>query len=168
MIGSVLSAGGNLVLTAAHCTNSDDFRLDMVRLGAHNLGVDSEVGHDDHDDGDDDELQAGAEDFTVKEVVVYPEYSPGPIHTHDMAVLVLATPDGPITSRPEVSPVCLPSPGDKLLPGAPLTVAGWGNRRERGDKPDRLHEVLEASLRRQRLTPSTAGVGECVSSLSVC
>ena len=46
-------------------------------------------------------------------------------------------------SQSTVSPVCLPSPDDEeLLPGAPLTVAGWGARQERkGDYPDRLHEV---------------------------
>ena len=41
------------MLTAAHCT-SGDFRLDIVRLGAHNLALDNEVSHEDGDDDDDD------------------------------------------------------------------------------------------------------------------
>ena len=41
------------MLTAAHCT-SGDFRLDIVRLGAHNLALVNEVSHEDDDDDDDD------------------------------------------------------------------------------------------------------------------
>ena len=46
-------------------------------------------------------------------------------------------------TQSDVSPVCLPSPGEEeLRPGSPLTVAGWGARQERtGDFPDRLQEV---------------------------
>ena len=46
-------------------------------------------------------------------------------------------------TQSEVSPVCLPSPGDvELPPGSPLTVAGWGARQENtGDFPDKLQEV---------------------------
>ena len=42
------------MLTAAHCT-SGDFRLDIVRLGAHNLALDNEVSHEDDDDDDYDD-----------------------------------------------------------------------------------------------------------------
>jgi len=117
--------GENLVLTAAHCIPSASVDL-IVRLGAHNLALASE---------------AGAEDFKVRKIVVHPQYTSGLIHTHDIALVLLDTPEGEISRRPEVSPICLPSPGYRLPPGAPLTVAGWGSRQERGDKPDRLHEV---------------------------
>ena len=49
------------MLTAAHCT-SGDFRLDIVRLGAHNLALDNEVSHEDDDDDDDGDGDDGNDD----------------------------------------------------------------------------------------------------------
>jgi len=117
--------GENLVMTAAHCTKGN-YRLDVVRLGAHNLSLDNEP---------------GAEDFLVKKVVSHPQYSKVPIPINDIALLVLDTPNGEISLSSKVYPVCLPSPGDRLPPGAPVNATGWGARSERGDFPDTLHTV---------------------------
>merc|ERR1711874_66431 len=118
--------GERLVLTAAHCIPeaASPRKLDLVRLGGHDLSLEHEV---------------GAVDYGVERIFIHPSFSPATPHLNDIAILVL---DHPV-SQSEVSPVCLPSPDDEeLLPGSPLTVAGWGARNERtGDYPDKLHEV---------------------------
>jgi len=73
--GSLISK--NMILTAAHCVQNSDFPLDMVRLGAHNLG---ESAFEDVDD------------YTPKQVIVHPDYKDdGSFPEHDIAVIVLQT-----------------------------------------------------------------------------
>merc|ERR1712154_213624 len=122
--------GPRLVLTAAHCVPKagDGFSLDLVRLGAHDLSEVTEV---------------GAVDYRVERIFIHPLYNPGRIHTNDIAILVLDTPDGEAVSQAGVSPVCLPSPdSEDLETGQSLTVAGWGTLQENSrTRPDTLHQV---------------------------
>jgi len=120
--------GGNLILTAAHCVPSpgSGFSLDIVRLGAHDLSLNNEL---------------AADDYRVKDVIVHPDYVSAP--EHDIAIIVLKTGESGVTEKAEVSPTCLPSPGDteKSKPGSVVTVAGWGATMEGGITADRLQEV---------------------------
>ena len=43
--------------------------------------------------------------------------------------------------KAEVSPICLPSPGDTVATGDQVTVAGWGATSEGGVTADKLQEV---------------------------
>jgi len=121
--------GGNLILTAAHCVPSpgSGFSLDIVRLGAHDLSLNNEL---------------AADDYRVKNVIIHPEYVSAP--EHDIAIIVLKTGESGVTEKAEVSPICLPSPGETELnikPGSVVTVAGWGATMEGGLTADRLQEV---------------------------
>ena len=122
--------GGNLVLTAAHCvpSPSSGLALDKVRLGAHNLAIETEI---------------AADDYRVRSVIRHPEYDDtGVIPLNDIAILVLDTPESGVTEKPEVSPICLPAPGQADQPaGAEVMVAGWGATMEGGVTADRLQEV---------------------------
>jgi len=121
--------GGNLVLTAAHCVPSpgSGLSLDLVRLGAHNLALDTEV---------------TADDYRVRSVILHPDYDDsGLIPLNDIAILVLDTPESGVRKKPEVSPICLPAPEARLQTGAEVMVAGWGATSEGGVTADRLQEV---------------------------
>ena len=122
--------GGNLVLTAAHCVPApgSGLSLDLVRLGAHNLAL---------------ETEASAEDYRVRSVISHPDYDDsGVIPLNDIAILALDTPESGVTEKPEVSPICLPAPGEVRLPaGSEVMVAGWGATMEGGVTADRLQEV---------------------------
>jgi len=122
--------GGNLVLTAAHCVPapSSGLSLDLVRLGAHNLAIENEV---------------TADDYRVRSVIKHPDYDDtGVIPLNDIAILVLDTPESGVREKPEVSPICLPVPGQgRLRAGAEVMVAGWGATMEGGVTADRLQEV---------------------------
>jgi len=123
--GSLISK--NMILTAAHCVQNSGLSLDMVRLGAHNLG---ESAFEDVDD------------YTPKQVIVHPDYKDnGSFPEHDIAVIVLQTKDSGVRMRKEVSPVCLPSPNTQIPAGSPVLVAGWGATSEGGLGADRLQEV---------------------------
>merc|ERR1712123_477531 len=132
--GSLISK--NMILTAAHCVQNLGLSLDMVRLGAHNLG---ESAFEDVDD------------YTPKQVIVHPDYKDdGSFPEHDIAVIVLQTKDLGVRMRKEVSPVCLPSPNTQIPAGSPVLVAGWGATSEGGLGADRLQEVtveVRGSLR---------------------
>lgn len=72
--------GGNLILTAAHCipTPGQGLSLDIVRLGAHNLGFSRK--------------EATADDYRIKSVVVHPNYNAsGLVPVNDIAIIVLQT-----------------------------------------------------------------------------
>ena len=79
--------------------------LDVVRLGAHNLAL---------------ETEAAADDYRVRSASLHPEYDDtGVIPINDIAILALDTPESGVREKPEVSPVCLPGPGEvsTLTPG---------------------------------------------------
>ena len=117
------------MLTAAHCvpTPGTGISLDLVRLGAHNLALDTEL---------------TADDYRVRSVIVHPDYDDtGLIPLNDIAILVLDTPESGVREKPEVSPICLPTPEARLQTGTEVMVAGWGATREGGVTADRLQEV---------------------------
>merc|ERR1719312_542682 len=73
--GSLISH--NMILTAAHCVQNSGFALDIVRLGAHNLG------ESDHEDVD---------DYVPEQVILHPEHNDSTsLPTHDIAIIVLQT-----------------------------------------------------------------------------
>jgi len=73
--GSLISK--NMILTAAHCVQNSRFALDVVRLGAHNLG------ESDHEEVD---------DYIPEQVILHPEYKDNTTFpTHDIAIIVLQT-----------------------------------------------------------------------------
>jgi len=123
--------GGNLILTAAHCipTPGQGLSLDIVRLGAHNLGFSRK--------------EATADDYRIKSVVVHPNYNAsGLVPVNDIAIIVLQTEASGVKEKAEVSPICLPAEGDDLAPaGSDVTVAGWGATIEGGVPADMLQEV---------------------------
>jgi len=119
--------GGNMILTAAHCVTDSRFPLDIVRLGAHDLSNDEEE---------------SADDYQIEEIHVHPSYVKAPFY--DIAIIVLKTEDSGIKENPNVSPICLPSPGSTDLlasTGNYVTVAGWGATRTGGKGVDILQEV---------------------------
>jgi len=129
--------GGSLIdkdkiLTAAHCVQNSGFTLDVVRLGAHNLG-ESEF--------------EDVDDYVPKRIVVHPEYKEegvvaGGFPEHDIAIIFLNTDNGSgVKIRQEVGPVCLPQPSIPVQAGAPVLVTGWGATSEGGILADRLQEV---------------------------
>jgi len=123
--GSLIN--NNMILTAAHCVQNSGFSLDLVRLGAHNLG-ESEF--------------EDVDDYVPKQVMVHPEYKDNTsFPVHDIAVIVLQTQDSGVRVRKEVSPVCLPAPNSQVPAGSPVLVAGWGAISEGGLEADRLQEV---------------------------
>jgi len=125
--GSLISS--QMVLTAAHCVEQpgSEFSLDVVRLGAHNLG------ESDFENVD---------DYVPKEVIIHPQYKNNEsFPEHDIAIIVLQTEAGGVRMRNEVSPVCLPPQDKEVPPGAPVLVAGWGATTEGGVFADRLQEV---------------------------
>jgi len=151
--GSLISH--NMILTAAHCVQNSGFALDIVRLGAHNLG------ESDHEDVD---------DYVPEQVILHPEYNASTsLPTHDIAIIVLQTEDTGVSMRREVSPVCLPSPTSVLPAGSPLLVAGWGAVTEGGLEADRLQEVeVEVSSHTRCRTTYQQVVGEEVGEDILC
>jgi len=123
--GSLISK--NMILTAAHCVQNSGFSLDVVRLGAHNLGESEDENVD---------------DYVPKQVIIHPEYKDNETFPeHDIAVIILQTEETGVRMRKEVSPVCLPSPTSVVPGGSPVLVAGWGAVTEGGLQADRLQEV---------------------------
>ncbi|XP_064111812.1 venom protease-like isoform X2 [Macrobrachium nipponense] len=110
------------VLTAAHCI--DFSRLDVVRLGDHNLS----------------QSDVTPLDLRVADKIVHPGYRP-PAATHDLALLRLSS---SVTFTEKISPICLPwvqkeSPN---LEGRKLSVTGWGATSFGGSMSDVLREVV--------------------------
>jgi len=123
--------GGNLILTAAHCipTPGQGISLDIVRLGAHNLGFSRK--------------EETADDYRIQSVVVHPGYnSSALVPVNDIAIIVLQTSEAGVREKAEVSPICLPGFEEDLAPaGTDVTVAGWGATMEGGITADMLQEV---------------------------
>eukprot|EP00092_Neocalanus_flemingeri_P004277 GFUD01004597.1.p1 GENE.GFUD01004597.1~~GFUD01004597.1.p1 ORF type:complete len:401 (-),score=88.61 GFUD01004597.1:49-1176(-) len=125
--GSLISS--HFILTAAHCIQKpgSELSLDVVRLGAHNLGESAF------------EL---VDDYVPKQVIIHPQFdNTGSFPEHDIAIIVLQTEASGVEIRKEVSPVCLPAPNTQLPPGSSVLVAGWGATSEGGLEADRLQEV---------------------------
>lgn len=122
--GSLIN--NKMVLTAAHCVKDAGFELDVVRLGAHNLG-ESEF--------------EDVDDYVPQQVFVHPQYKQGNFPEHDIAIVVLQTEAGGVKQRKEVSPVCLPEPGSRPRAGSSVLIAGWGATSEGGIQADRLQET---------------------------
>jgi len=141
--GSLISS--NMILTAAHCIQvmgvsfcefslnrivqkpGSQLSLDVVRLGAHNLG---------------ESAFENVDDYVPKQVIMHPQFKDnGSFPEHDIAIIVLQTEASGVRMRREVSPVCLPAPNTQLPPGSPVLVAGWGATSEGGLEADRLQEV---------------------------
>ena len=89
-----------------------------MRLGAHNLAL---------------ETEAAADDYRVRSASLHPEYDDtGVIPINDIAILALDTPESGVREKPEVSPVCLPGPGEvsthtTLQPQTECGIAGFVN-----------------------------------------
>ena len=92
----------------------------------------------------------------MRSAIVHPDYeNTGKILLHDIAILILDTSATGVRENPEVSPICLPAPGDDKrllhrwpLPRPPLPagtevmVAGWGVAPwEHGVTAGRLQEI---------------------------
>ncbi|XP_066976810.1 venom protease-like [Macrobrachium rosenbergii] len=110
------------VLTAAHCVYFS--RLDVVRLGDHNLRR-----------GDVTSL-----DLRVADKIAHPEYRP-PAATHDLALLRLSS---GVAFTEKISPICLPWVQKEApnLEGRKLTATGWGATSYGGTVSDVLREVV--------------------------
>jgi len=125
--GSLISR--TMVMTAAHCIqkSGSDLSLDIVRLGAHNLG---ESAFEDVDD------------YVPRQVIIHPQFKDNTsFPEHDLAIIVLQTEVAGVRMRKGVSPVCLPGPDTRLPAGSTVLVAGWGATSEGGLEADRLQEV---------------------------
>lgn len=103
------------VLTAAHCVAGEPAaRIDLV-IGRHDLTS---------DDG---------ERIGAAEILVHPGYDDRTT-VNDLALIRLESP----TSFP---PVALPADGTLEIPGAPVTVIGWGSTQGTPQWPTGLREV---------------------------
>lgn len=125
--GITFRCGGSLVtkrhvVTAAHCIRSD---LRVVRLGEHDLDIDTETRH---------------VDVNIVRMTRHPQYNSRNGHS-DIAVLYLAN-DVQFTDT--IGPVCVPdkvSFESRSLIGYTPFVAGWGRTKEGGESANILQEV---------------------------
>jgi len=93
-----------------------------VRLGDHNIRIDSEVKHVER---------------RVKRIVRHKGFDSRTLYS-DISILTL---DQPVPFSRSIRPVCLPSPSSRQYNGLTATVVGWGSLRENGPQPSVLQEV---------------------------
>jgi hypothetical protein len=128
-----------------------ELSVDVVRLGAHNLGESS---------------SEFVDDYVPKQLIIHPEYKDdGSLPEHDIAIILLQTEGiarvnmcvdynlntkvSGVRIRQAVSPVCLPAPNTDLPAGSPVLVAGWGATSEGGLDADILQEVTVGVIDQQ-------------------
>ncbi|KAF5291988.1 hypothetical protein FQA39_LY14149 [Lamprigera yunnana] len=122
--------GGSLIdnihiLSAAHCVahmSSWDVARLTVRLGDHNIKIDSEVKHIEK---------------KVKRVVRHRGFDSRTLY-NDVSILTM---DSPVAFTHQVRPICLPRSTGESHEGKTGTVIGWGSIRESGPQPQVLQEV---------------------------
>ncbi|KAK5649718.1 hypothetical protein RI129_000747 [Pyrocoelia pectoralis] len=113
----------NYVLTAAHCTASQEFgEVKFVRLGDLNLKLDTD--------------DAQPQTLRVSEIHRYPDYKP-PSQYHDIALLKLSR---PASFTKYVRPACLHTTRN-LPEHSPPIATGWGKLGFVGDSSDDLMKV---------------------------
>lgn len=93
-----------------------------VRLGEHNIRINTEVKHVER---------------KVKRVVRHRGFDSRTLY-NDIAILTL---DQKVPFSKAIKPVCLPSSSSRLFNGLTGTVVGWGSLREMGPQPSVLQEV---------------------------
>ena len=150
-----------MILTAAHCVTDSRFPLDIVRLGAHDLSNDEEESADDYQIEEihvhPSYVKAPFYDIAIivlktegKKFVklflclIFLGVAPTRRLTYTKEFSTRFFSDSGIKENPNVSPICLPSPGSTDLlasPGNYVTVAGWGATRTGGKGVDILQEV---------------------------
>ena len=134
--GTLISA--NHVLTAAHCTKSDNF--DII-VGEHSIT--------DSSDGTRHE---------ICNIKIHPEYNSPTPYNNDFSIVTLRT---PVSLGARAVPACLPDvsvAGDALaLAGTSLTVSGWGKLSEGGSNPNVLHEVAVSAITNSQCMNSYVG-----------
>ncbi|XP_076062025.1 venom protease-like [Oratosquilla oratoria] len=108
------------VLTAAHCV--DTRMADVVRLGEHDLVKTTE---------------SPSEDLRVVETIFNPRYVV-PENYHDLTLLKL---ERRVEFKRAIQPVCLPWNNTVGIPGANVTVVGWGALNFGGDQSVTLQEA---------------------------
>ncbi|CAG0891124.1 unnamed protein product [Cyprideis torosa] len=113
----------SVLVTAAHCFPEEQ-RLDVVRLGEHNL-VDTEDG-------------AIHLDKTPAEIILHPDFAL-PSMENDIAIIKLST---PVTITKSTQPACLPFFSSAAVKAnTSAIVLGWGHLEFGGRPADILQEV---------------------------
>lgn len=84
-----------------------------VRLGDHNIRINTEVKHVER---------------KVKRIVRHRGFDSRTLY-NDIAILTL---DQKVPFSKAIKPVCLPAPGSRQFNGLTATVVGWGSLRENG------------------------------------
>ncbi|XP_045114078.1 phenoloxidase-activating factor 2-like [Portunus trituberculatus] len=147
----IFTAGGSLVhkrlvLTVAHAVQGFSADQLNVRLGEWNTETETEaIPH---------------QDLEVVEVLLHPDYSGGPRHHYDVALLVLKQ---PVVLGTTVSTVCLPAGEEDYLPDG-CVMSGWGKKNfddsskfqevmKAVEMPLVQHDVCQAALQETRLGP---------------
>jgi secreted trypsin-like serine protease len=103
--------------------NSDDFCVNMYRMGAHYRN----------------KTTGTEQDFDIERIYIHPDYNLYPAdYDNDIALIRLKRP-AILNSWTQLA--CLPTDAEQFAAGTNCYISGWGTLKSGGDSPDVLHQA---------------------------